>query len=400
LLDGDDRKDGAMRGASSETWAGVMLLTTWGLLMLSTIVAVCRGRGDRPRFLGFAVFGWGYFALARWYTYHQGPMPTVRFLPGSGDLHGDFLSLPPHVRMAHDAWALAFAVLGSILASHLKGSVAGEPEFAEGVPLDVDAPGWWRKPVRVGSLGFGLFAAAALAGWRLDPQIGAGAAFLMAWALACLAVLGAVLARGRRREAWIGAAAFGIGYLVLAFGPVASTVLPTNHLLNGVFRPGDATPASELPDDDLTADEESRRIRKALDTPISLHFPENTPLKVILRPIKDAIRSPFGKETAIYASIDDVRRLPEQFEDLLVKIDRENIPAKDVLRLCLGQLGLTYRVQSGYVRIEAGAYHPIPFEDDPVMIAGHSLIALIAAAFGGAAAPIVSRLCNRRPLAG
>ena len=65
-------------------------------------------------------------------------------------------------------------------------------------------------------------------------------------------------------------------------------------------------------------------------------------------------------------------------------IDRAGIPAKDALRLCLKPLGLTYRVQSGYIRIVPDAYRPVPFEEDPLMIAGHSLLALIAAAVGGA----------------
>ena len=109
----------AWHGAPAETWPDVMLLTTCGVLMLSAIGAVCRGSDEQPRFVGFAMFGWGYFALARWYSYHQGPMPTVRWLPGSGDIHGDLLSLPPAVRIAHDAWTLAFAVLGSIVAGLL-----------------------------------------------------------------------------------------------------------------------------------------------------------------------------------------------------------------------------------------------------------------------------------------
>ena len=89
-----------------------MRLFTCGVLMLSVIGAVCRGRPDRPRFAGFAAFGWGYFALAHWYTYHQGSVPTVRFVPGSVDIHGDLRSVPPLVRGVHDAWALAFALSG------------------------------------------------------------------------------------------------------------------------------------------------------------------------------------------------------------------------------------------------------------------------------------------------
>ena len=100
-----------MRNVSSETWAGVVLLMTCGLLTLSTIVAACVRRSERPRFLGWAAFGWGYFALARWYTFHEGPLPTVRFLPGSGHLHGDFLSLPPIVRLRtmHGPWRSRFS---------------------------------------------------------------------------------------------------------------------------------------------------------------------------------------------------------------------------------------------------------------------------------------------------
>ena len=77
-----------------------------------------------------------------------------------------------------------------------------------------------------------------------------------------------------------------------------------------------------------------------------------------------------------------------------VSIDCESIPAKEALRLCLGPLGLTYRVRSGYVEIYLDAYKPAPYEEDPVMIAGHSLLALIAAAIGGVSAPIVAGLCG------
>ena len=59
-----------------------------------------------------------------------------------------------------------------------------------------------------------------------------------------LAILGAVCARGRRREAWFGAASFGIGYLMLAFSSAFTMTLPTDHLLNAVFRPGGPTTAA------------------------------------------------------------------------------------------------------------------------------------------------------------
>jgi hypothetical protein len=386
-----------MHGPSAETWASVMLLAICGVLMLSVIGAVCRGPGDRPRLLGFAVFGWGYFILARWYSYYEGPMPTDRFVPGSGDLHSDLLSLPPPVRIAHDAWALAFAVLGGTLTGlFFKDSAVGTAASTEGARPDRDVVGWWGQPAFVGLMGSGVVVAVALAGWRSDPDTTAGAIFLLTWALAGLVVLGAILARGRRREAWLGAAGFGLGYLLMAFSPVGSPQLPTNHFLNAVYRPEGPTATGEVLDEVLTTDEESQRVRKALDEPISLHFREDTSLKVVLEHIKDAIRGPLGKPLHVYAGGQDFSffRIVD-LEPLLVSIDREDIPAKEALRLCLSPLGLTYRVQSGYVRIYPDAYQPVPYEEDPVMIAGHSLLALIAAAIGGVAAPIIAGFCGR-----
>jgi hypothetical protein len=202
----------AWTGASPETWAGVSLLTTGGVLIFATVGAVCRGSHERPQFVGFAVFGWSYFALARWYSYHQGSMPTVCWLPGAGDIHNDILALTPDVRIAHDAWALAFAVLGSILAGLL----------------------------------------------------------------------------------------------------VKNRVYP-----------------------------------------------------------------------------------PRELDKDVMTIDRANIRAEEALRLCLGQIGMTYRVQSGYIRIVSDAYEPIPFEEDLVMIAGHSLLAICAAGFGGISALLVARILGR-----
>ena len=60
---------------------------------------------------------------------------------------------------------------------------------------------------------------------------------MLSCALMGLRMLGAVCTRGRRRNAWIGAASFGIGYLILAFGSVFTMALPTDHFLNAVFRP-------------------------------------------------------------------------------------------------------------------------------------------------------------------
>ena len=144
---------------------------------------------------------------------------------------------------------------------------------------------------------------AALAGWRSDPEIGARAAFLMTWCVLGVAVLGAVFARDRRRQAWFGAAGFGLGYLILAFAPVSTAVLPTNHLLNAVLRPGGPTTSADLPDDDRATDMDDQRVRAALEEPVSLHFPAGTTLGVVLEHIQRATRGPLGKDVIIYATL-------------------------------------------------------------------------------------------------
>ena len=384
----------AWHRTSAETWAGLMLLTTSSVLMLSVIGTVCSGSDERPRFAGFAVFGWGYFALARWYSYHQGPMPTVCWISGSGDIHNDLLALPPAVRIAHDAWALAFAALGSISAGLVfRHRSALEQEHVDEMLASGAPAGWCRGPACASVMGFGLVAAAVLVSWLCGPEIGARLVFMLTCALMGLAMLGAVCCtRGRRREAWIGAASFGIGYLILAFSWVVTMTLPTDHFLNAVFRPGGPTAAGDRTDVDLTNDDASARVRRVLLESITLHFPKHTALNIVLEHIKSAVRGTLGRNLVLHAARDDWAYLPRELDKAVVTIDRANIPAEDALRICLGQLGLTYRVQSGYVRIVRDAYQPVPFSEDPVMIAGHSLLALFAAAFGGAGALFVAGL--------
>lgn len=49
--------------AASETWAGIMLLLTLGLLGVSVLGVMYRREARRAWWVGFALFGWGYAAL-------------------------------------------------------------------------------------------------------------------------------------------------------------------------------------------------------------------------------------------------------------------------------------------------------------------------------------------------
>ena len=58
----------AMFRYGSRVSAGVLLLFTYAMLCLAVVGIVCRGGGERAWWLGFSLFGWGYMALAFWFS--------------------------------------------------------------------------------------------------------------------------------------------------------------------------------------------------------------------------------------------------------------------------------------------------------------------------------------------
>lgn len=259
---------------------------------------------------------------------------------------------------------------------------------------DRDDAGWWRGPAVAGGLSFGL-AATMLAGWRWDPDLSAGSIFLLSWALAGVALLGALVGTGRAREAWIGAGALGLVYLVMAFSVVGSSQWPTNPLINVLVRAGDPRADDDRAGEMLTDDEESRRVQQALERPISLHFREGTSLRVFLDRIAETGREAAGAPLRVRATSEVYSARPADLDAIRVSIDCEDLPVRDALRIALGPLGLTHRVISGTLRIYPDTYPPPQYAEDPVMIAGYSLIAMIAVAFGGLAAPMIGGILNR-----
>ena len=116
---------------SSESWAGLMLMLTCGVLTLGLVGAVCRGPHERAWWLGFTLFGGGYMALAHAMAFSPTPLPTITLaeIIGSGlgvtldswtrPGIGGWNSLGPPYRILHCLWALALALLGYILAGLL-----------------------------------------------------------------------------------------------------------------------------------------------------------------------------------------------------------------------------------------------------------------------------------------
>ena len=296
---------------SSESWADLMLMLTCGVLMLGVVGAVYRGPHERAWWLGFILFGGGYLALAHATAFSRSALPTITLaefigsglgakLPSSTRNWGDrWGSLVPTYRIVHCLWALALALLGCILAGLLvAGPAAAAPEPTEEPRSDrrLSRIGW-KRPAQIGLSGFWIVAMAAAIGRWPAPGIWAGVSFLLTCGLLGLAALGAAFSRGRDREAWLGAALFGFGYLALTFGKsqlfIVAPHLPTEGMLNRLLRPGGPPIHSQFLDFTTPGFTRVRNqvIMRKLDQPIPFHFPE-APLQEVLKYINGATTAP------------------------------------------------------------------------------------------------------------
>src|SRR5262249_8492513 len=118
-----------------------------------------------------------------------------------------------------------------------------------------------------------IAAAAIRSGW--NAGFWAGLTFVLTGALLGLACLGAIVGRGRRRQAWLGAGLLGAGYLGLVFAHAPYRPLPTGQLLNAlrVWVPAIAGGKAGA----------NARILDALERPVTMTFPDPTPLRDVLR---------------------------------------------------------------------------------------------------------------------
>jgi hypothetical protein len=396
-----------LRSGLLDVWAGVALGATCGVLGVAVIGVACRGATERAWWLGFAVFGWGYMALAFWSPFDSARLPTVTLLVplfekvkvwaigvfGSGQFRGPVDQC--FAQIAHSFWALLAAILGGMLATAL----FAIPEFPSERPAtemqnaSQSLQTWWRWPALIGLSGVALAVTLGAVTSGLAPMLWAGLTFLLTWVLLGLAILGALLIRGRPREIWRGAALFGWGYLILAFSlhpfRAASPYLVTGHFLNTI-RPWFPPSVSGLPIGYDRTDPESVRILKILERPVPMRFPTATSLDDVLNYIRTATAGPDGKGIPLYVDPIGLQEAETSLNSTIT-IDLEGVPLRTSLSLCLKQLGLGYELKKGFVMIT--------FDDDveilwgfviPFLVVGHCLLALIAAVFGGAAVPLIA----------
>ena len=103
------------------------------------------------------------------------------------------------------------------------------------------------------------------------------------------------------------------------------------------------------PTDDLP---QSRAIGAKFDETIAMRFPQDTPLKEILKYLKVALKGPKDAGVQIYV---DPKGLAKAEKTLTspVKMDLEGVPLRTSLRLLLKQIGLHFSLKKGLLYITA-----------------------------------------------
>jgi hypothetical protein len=313
---------------------------------------------------------------------------------GGGSAFGN----PLIEQIGHCLWALLFAILGGTLARILfavppRRSEEDRPESSATAPKTWEG---WLRPAVTGLAAVALIVLITVLRPNASPGLASGAIYLLTCGVFGLAVLGAALSEGRPRKIWLGASLFGTGYMLLAFGrnplPHPTPYLPTDRLLSALrsWFP----PIAEGFLVSAKVEAANARILKALGEPISMSFPDETPLEDVLKYITQATQCPGSRGIPIYVDPIGLQEAEKSMTSTVI-VDLHDVPLGSSLSLCLKQLGLGYAVRDGFLMITSAERIPPPYED-PFLMGGHCVLALIAAAAGGALAPIVAAARPRR----
>jgi hypothetical protein len=328
-------------------------------------------------------------------------MPLVAQFGGMGGFGGgggSILRNEAFDQVGHCLLALIFAVIGGTLARILFTVPLRSVDAREAAHESPGAATWegWLRPVAIGLTGVAVIVLIGVIRPRSTAGLAAGTIYMVTCGVLGLAMLGAALGEGRPGQIWLGAAIFGTGYMLLVFGREANRnpkpYLPTDRLL-AEMRPWLPRVAEGI-GVSSKVEAANARILKALDEPISMSFAMETPLDDVLKYIRTKTRGEGGNGIPIYV---DPIGLQEAEKSLTstVSIDLENVPLATTLHICLKQLGLAYGIRDGFLMITSSESVP-PLYEDPFLMTGHCLLALIAAAAGGVLAPVVAGARTRQ----
>jgi hypothetical protein len=414
---------------NSSLWAGVVFLLTCGVLALAAIAAISRRDSERAWWLGVAIFGWGYLALVFASSDYDGVrpqlptslalikldsklrIPDVDTGPIIGFDRGQFERHRAFYHVGHSLFALLAAVLGGAISRFLlggplnrsNGGTAEQKLARAGLQSDADSASKKSRYLRFRTT-CAVGAAIAVAGFIalfFGSIVLASVTFLLTCAWLALVTVGMISSRGSRRARWGGAALFGWGYFFLAFNsyaidstwPFAGELEPPYLLTVGDFDyVYTRYPRLErwLPQFGAGNFRDNAGVLNALEQPLTLHFPQETPFEDVLSYIRSATRNrnlPDGLRLYV-----DPVALQEAEKTMTspVTIDIENVPLRVSLRLVLKQLDLHYVIENGFIKIMTPAeLDNLPIVYDPVWRVLHCAIALFAACLGGVLAPLV-----------
>ncbi len=148
---------------------------------------------------------------------------------------------------------------------------------------------------------------------------------------------------------------------------------PADDPMKGQGAPVQGTPgpkkgdlARRWPGKDLR----SAAVLTQLEEPVTMPFPNETPLEDVLKYIRSNTQSEeFGLPAGIPIYVDPVG-LQEAKKTLTspIILDMEGVPLRITLTLLLGQLGLVYRVDEGVLRITGKDSQDVPIAPTPLMI--------------------------------
>jgi hypothetical protein len=442
----------------SQNWAGVVLLVTLGALGIAMVGAFCRSAARRGGFLGFAVFGWIYIIAA----FHplgiwpklptqsllellapriagiDGPFPAFGRMDGMGGMGGGMggagmrsisasgsnaeeaggfgapaggmvpatpggPAASAFCQIGHCLFALLAATLGAFLGNRLfVAAVDKQEEVTSGraATLNTRSRNRWLVPLAQLISGVTLVAVIASGGTILKPEVWAGAAFFLTWCLIGLMAMGALIAQGRHRESWLGAAFFGAGFLVLTFGRMGDDTWPgppTVEFLNEIRPrlPAFASGLKAMPESITAA---NARILAALNRRVPLHFLEETPLEDVLILLKKETAGADGKGIPVYVDPIGLSEADRTMTSTVRSIELDGVPLRASLPLCLKQLDLACTVKDGFLQITSQESLDTTLRShsaDAFQVVGHCVLALFAAGIGGLAAPFVCGLARR-----
>ncbi len=284
----------------------------------------------------------------------------------------------------------------------------------------------WKPPkVRIASLmSVILVGSVAFASLRYASAAWSAVVLMATVGLLAWAILAAVYRRGPTRAFWLGFALFGGCYLAMTaweWWPDRSSgpAWPTSRLTSAAYTYSQAWklgrhgylkgPASDFASGDGTGgvkpktrvdlfidelledpDVYNRKIREALDNPVSMPFTSETALEDVVKYIKTATSAP-GMMQGIPIYVDPVG-LSEAEKTMAspITLTLEGVPLRTSLSLLLKQLDLVYHIQGGVLMITSSTsrdYSGRPvLEPDAVQRIGHFWWAWITGMIGGCAA--------------